>query len=248
MVPAMNRETSMLEGAQGDRPRFLVRALAHAPGFVSIRSEAELRIAGPAEAAFGLLDSDRGFVVLTAFHRSASVPENVARFQSVPKRLGAELGKRAPGYWMIAHWRNARGAAAVEDGVEYVWLIPQPEGITATPWLNAAVTIAATFDHEAFVVRSAGEGAARVVGADGHSWISLARGAQTALALDVLAWRRVMIGEMDRERWLDRLRDRTTDEAAMPQVSFHVATAHSIGTHWLFRHIDAMPGPVLSSP
>lgn len=237
----------MTGNAPGDRPQLLVRALAHAPGFVSIRSEAELRIAGPVGAVFGMLDSDRGFVALTAFHRSASARENVARFQSVPKRLGAELGIRAPSYWMIAHWRNAQGTAAVEDEVEYVWLIPQPEGTAATQWLNAAATIATTFDQEAFVIRSAGEGAARVAGADGHSWISLARGAQTAFALEVLARWRAMVGEMDRGRWLDRLRHRTSGDAAMPHVSFHVATAHSIGTHWLFRHIDALPGPWLPS-
>jgi len=228
-----------------DRPRFLVRTLGYAAGFVSIRSDAELRIAGPADLAFELLDSDRGFVALTSFRRSASVAENVALFHAVPKRLGAKLGTRTPGYWLIGHWQATGEAGVVVDEIEYVWLIPQPESVVAAEWLGATAAIASESGQEAFVIRSSGDGEAHVMGTDGRSWGPLARGGEIAFALGVLARERAMIGGVDRERVLDDLRHRPADEDAMPRVSFHIATAGSIGTRWLFRHIDALPGPRL---
>ena len=83
-----------------------VTTLAHAPGFVAVRSEAELRIAGPATVVCELLDSGCGFLALTAFRPAASVQENVEAFLAVPRRLRALLGRRSPGYWLIAHWRD----------------------------------------------------------------------------------------------------------------------------------------------
>lgn len=233
---------------------FRVTALGHTPGFIAVRSDAELRIAGPATVVFELLDSGRGFLALTTFRPAASVQENVAAFQTVPTRLRARIGKRSPGYWLIAHWQDvAEPCQAKESGceravtssAEYLWLIPQPEGVADSDWAAAAGWLASETGQAAFVIRRAQDRQTEIRGTDGRVWARLGASAEIMAALAALARERATKGTLDGAGIRDLLQDRLAANAAMApaRVALSVATADSIGTHWLFRHIDACPGP-----
>ncbi|NCT66660.1 MAG: hypothetical protein GXC76_03340 [Rhodanobacteraceae bacterium] len=242
---------------------FRVTTLAHAPGFVAVRSGAELRIAGPATVVFELLESGCGFLALTAFRLAASVQENVEAFLAVPGCLRARLGRRSPGYWLIAHWRDAADRRChasgsgpegqVTSGAEYLWLVPKPQGVEDGDWVAAAESLATETGQGAFVIRRAQDRQAEVRGTDGRVWATLDATAEVMSALGDLAHARARTGTLERERIRDLLqRGSVADAAASGEaatgssdVVLSVATAHSIGTHWLFKHIDALPGPRL---
>ena len=143
-----------------------------------IKLETEYREAVGLARVEALLDTDRGFCLISAFDPSRSFRDNQHAFMHMPRKMQELTGRpELGGFWLIAHWveasasggstPNLAGETRWSHSLVYSWLFVQPSLLDDEEWFRAATLMAQAHQQDFFLLRTTGNLVADLHGADG---------------------------------------------------------------------------------
>lgn len=137
------------------------------------------------------LESNEGFIFITAFRGSESTKNNIKKNNDLIKSLRSEIGTKVGAYKIVGHWKEcseplkdnediSKCKGTITNALEETWLIIKPESVSSDDFDKVAQKIAKKYNQDAYVIRKNGK--LTLNGKDGSVWEDLGKANKESLS------------------------------------------------------------------